>query len=1165
MKNQLSKLFLILACTAFHIGKAQWSKYPVMNTSVCQESSDQQAPAMTTDGAGGTIITWYDQRNTKDYDIYAQRLNAWGVEQWTKGGVLICSASGDQAKPVITSDGNGGAIIAWMDRRGGTYFDLYAQRIDASGSAQWTTDGIVVDNSGGDKINPCILPDNSGGAIIVWEDTRSGESDVYGQYINSGGKMLWNSGGLDICTIVGNQRTPRMIKNGDTVIVVWDDSRTSKKAPVYDIYAQGVDLSGNLLWTSGGNAICTAMSDQTTPVIAPDDSGGAIISWQDLRGAALDIFAQRVDKAGNTKWVTDGVSVCGATGAQMNPEMVEDGAHGAMITWKDSRTSGASHIYIQRINAAGTSLWTTNGVALCVSAGSREKPLIIKDGLGGAIVVWSDTRNTKDYDMYVQAVNSAGLIQWTSNGSLISSATNDQTGFAIVSDNYAGAFVAWTDSRGSDKDIYSQNIQMEGGKGIVSEITVKGNGNVILDNDNSPSTADYTDFGSVTSPSPIDKTYNVYNTGNDTLKITNISVSGANAADFALQSLSFPIFVDAHSSTSVKVTYTPNPAGASNASLNIDNNDSNEAAYNFGIRGTYKTPEVDIKGNNVSIADGDNTPSTSDSTDYGKTRLGKSVTRSFTLYSTGTDSLKITSIAVGGPDATNYTIAPIVLPRKLSGGGKTMTFYVTFTPTTLGTKNAVITISSNDLNEGTYDFAIQGTSIQPSVLVKGNNRVIADGDVTPDANDLTDFGKLPLLSQKTRTFKVFNTGTDVLEVKNIYASGLHSTDYSVQSMTFPLYLDPEDSVSFDVTLNANTLTGFDATINVETDDDNKAIYDFAVNGISISPELVVKGNSVVIANADLTPSLDDHTDFGPVARNGSMMRTFTIENSGSDNLSLDNFSVSGTDASLFTLGSLTPVSPILPGSSATFTVTFKPLTNGQKTATVNFTSNDMDEGSFSFGIQGLSTSPAMQVKGRNMVIADGSSAATSADGTDFGSVEVPNTVERTFVVVNNGNDKLNISGITSTGADAALFEVQNMSLPKDIAPGDSLVFTVTFKPVGEGTYNAVIKIGSSDADHSEYDFALSGAATEKHTGLFKTRLQNIGLFPNPVSNLLYVSMPSDMEATIKIVAVDGKVVVNQVVNNMQNTIDVSHLEIGIYVLQINSSGNTETRKIVVRR
>jgi hypothetical protein len=98
---------------------------------VCAEGGVQQYAQLVSDGAGGAVFTWQDERNGTS-DIYAQRLNGSGVAQWTSSGVPVSTAGGVQSAPALASDGASGAILAWTDLRSGDS-DTYAQRVERSG------------------------------------------------------------------------------------------------------------------------------------------------------------------------------------------------------------------------------------------------------------------------------------------------------------------------------------------------------------------------------------------------------------------------------------------------------------------------------------------------------------------------------------------------------------------------------------------------------------------------------------------------------------------------------------------------------------------------------------------------------------------------------------------------------------------------------------------------------------------------------------------------------------------------------------------------------------------------------------------------------------------------------------------------------------------------
>ena len=105
-------------------------------------------------------------------------------------GIGICTANWIQEEVMACSDGSGGAIIVWKDERDYNV-DIYAQRINISGVIQWQTDGIPVCTATGSQTSPKITGLNTDGVIIIWTDTRNGFSndDIYGQYVTSEGTL----------------------------------------------------------------------------------------------------------------------------------------------------------------------------------------------------------------------------------------------------------------------------------------------------------------------------------------------------------------------------------------------------------------------------------------------------------------------------------------------------------------------------------------------------------------------------------------------------------------------------------------------------------------------------------------------------------------------------------------------------------------------------------------------------------------------------------------------------------------------------------------------------------------------------------------------------------------------------------------------------------------
>lgn len=425
------------------------------------DGSDAEFPRIVSDGSGDAIITWNDYRDGFDTGIYAQRLDSEGNALWTANGIAVRQVAGSSAtNQQITTDGAGGAIITWEDERSGSS-NIYTQRVDSGGTAKWTANGVLVCNVAGSQL-PQIVADGSGGAIITWIDGRSTLNEgVYAQRVDAGGKVLWAANGVAICNADWSEAgSPQITSDGSGgAIITWEDSRNGET----DIFANRVDADGGTHWPTQGSTSGVAVrqlsgSDARLPQIATDGAGGAIITWNDQRNGDANIYANRVDAGGITQWPaegsTSGVAICQvAVDLLQAYPMVSDNAGGAIITWQDKR-SGDSNIYAQRMDSDGNIKWSTNGVAIRQMTGSDASlPQITADGIGGAIIAWVDQRRSNalftHQDIYAQGIDLNGNARWAENGIVVRGAPlyNLAAWPSITKDGSGGAIITWSDGR----------------------------------------------------------------------------------------------------------------------------------------------------------------------------------------------------------------------------------------------------------------------------------------------------------------------------------------------------------------------------------------------------------------------------------------------------------------------------------------------------------------------------------------------------------------------------------------------------------------------------------------------------------------------------------------------------------------------------------------------
>jgi FlgD Ig-like domain len=454
-------LVVLFIASVPRTARSQWQPDGAL---VCGAAKNQTSTVAVPDGAGGAIIAWTDARGGSNGDIYAQRVDTWGHPLWTSDGVPVCTDAADQSFPSILSDGAGGAIIAWTDARNfaTTNFDLYAQRVNASGVTQWAANGLAISTATRGQYYPKMASNGAGGAILVWYDYRNNasNSDIYAARLTSAGTLPDGAAGIAISTGSTNEGSPSIMPyGGGGAIIAWIDSRNGS----FDIYAARLSNSAVVL-DPGGIGICQEGSDQYYPACVSDGAGGAIISWMDARNDA--VYAQRINSAGAVQWASNGVAVASQNGSSIfdMPRMLADGSGGAIIAWPRFGSSSSDlNIFAQRINASGARQWLPDDVSVCNDPNDQRSSTMVSDGAGGVIVAWEDNRGGAGYDIYAQRMGPSGTAAWTPNGVVVCAADFDQHLPVAVPDGTGGAIVAWEDKRAFfESDIYAQRVRSNG-------------------------------------------------------------------------------------------------------------------------------------------------------------------------------------------------------------------------------------------------------------------------------------------------------------------------------------------------------------------------------------------------------------------------------------------------------------------------------------------------------------------------------------------------------------------------------------------------------------------------------------------------------------------------------------------------------------------------------
>jgi type IX secretion system substrate protein len=345
----------------------------------------------------------------------------------------------------------------------------------ASAQSQWADDGVPIRTGKNIEWFRSAIPIEDGSVVYVWSDTRNGDRDIFAQKVTETGEMLWGANSEDpehpgmmegvlVNDAINRQEDPVIIDAGDNnVIIAWVDFRNEDAG---DIYAQKLNADGELLWATEGVPLCLATGIQISLNIANDTEGGAYIIWLDSRGTGgTDIYGTHILSNGDIAagWDSDGNAIIVEAGTQNQHTFWEDGAGGAIVVWHDTRNPTNENIYMQRISSDGTLLWDANGSALCDAEGTQIKPKITPLTDGDFMVTWRDERIDYNGDIYARKIDLDGNLLWD-NDLIVFEDANIQENPRITRSSDGGAFITWQDGRYdiNFKEIFIQKVSSEG-------------------------------------------------------------------------------------------------------------------------------------------------------------------------------------------------------------------------------------------------------------------------------------------------------------------------------------------------------------------------------------------------------------------------------------------------------------------------------------------------------------------------------------------------------------------------------------------------------------------------------------------------------------------------------------------------------------------------------
>ena len=277
------------------------------------------------------------------------------------------------------------------------------------------------------------------------------------------------------------------------------------------------------------------------------------------------------------------------------------------------------------------------------------------------------------------------------------------------------------------------------------------------------------------------------NSGGTSLTILTATASGAG---FSVSGLAASLTLGAGQSTSFTILFSPTAGGAASGSVNITSNGANPI-LSIPLSGTGATPGA-LTASPTNLA-------------FSGTQVGNSTNLSETLTNTGGSTVAISQVNLTGASFSTSGLSNF--PINLTSG-QSVTFNVTFTPTSAGTASGSLSVASNAANS-------------PGIALSGTGTASGTLAVSPTS---LSFGNVTVGSNAALTGSLTASGASV----TISSASSNNGEFVLSGISLPATLTAGQSANFTVTFTPGASGAASASLSLTSNASNSAAVQSAL-------------------------------------------------------------------------------------------------------------------------------------------------------------------------------------------------------------------------------------------------------------------------------------------------------------------------------------------------
>ena len=286
----------------------------------------------------------------------------------------------DHPAAVFLSDTT--VFVAWQRRCGGrsTLLARIVHRSGVLGEAHTVSEDAAA------ALAPSAARNDEGEILIVWQDYRNGDADIYAQRFDTLARPVGRNQRINDDGVRAVQGAPRLAADNRVgFLVMWPDNRIDGAWKFYYLRL-GDSAARNVLIDSAQRK---AMTTVISGVCLANDS--AVFAWKDYREGHSNIFLRRADLGASAFSPARRVNDDEGERWQRLAATDGDGNGNVVVCWEDYRNTEINQrgdTYLQAYGPDGVVRGSNVKVNDRDDRIARKMPSIVMDSDGWYLVIW---------------------------------------------------------------------------------------------------------------------------------------------------------------------------------------------------------------------------------------------------------------------------------------------------------------------------------------------------------------------------------------------------------------------------------------------------------------------------------------------------------------------------------------------------------------------------------------------------------------------------------------------------------------------------------------------------------------------------------------------------------------------------------------------------------